>query len=105
MHPRDAVVGIRFWRYTRATVDVFRACLARGARDIALTDKLTSPLAEGAEVVLDADKRLLSFIDSAVASTTIVNVLMTLVAARNGKRVLKALTEREENWQKQRIYI
>lgn len=105
VQPRDAVVGITFWRYTRATVDVFRACLERGARGIALTDKLTSPLAEGAEVVLDADTRLSSFIDSAVAPTAMVNVLVTLVAARNRKRVLKALAEREENWQKQRIYI
>jgi DNA-binding MurR/RpiR family transcriptional regulator len=105
VRPRDAVVGITFWRYTRTTVEVFRACMARGARGIALTDKLTSPLADGAEVVLDADTRLSSFIDSAVAPTTIVNVLVTLVAARNRKRVLKALAQREESWQRQRIYI
>lgn len=105
VHSRDAVVGITFWRYTRATVDIFRACLARGARGIALTDKLTSPLAEGAEVVLDAETRLSSFIDSAVAPTTLVNVLVTLVAARNRKRALKTLAEREEGWRSQGIYI
>lgn len=102
---RDVVVGISFERYASATVDVFRACLAHGARGIALTDKATSPLAEGAEVVLEAQNRLSSFIDSYVAPTAVIDVLVTLVAAKRRRTVLRALADREETWRRHRTYL
>jgi DNA-binding MurR/RpiR family transcriptional regulator len=101
----DVVVGITFERYTRATVELFRACLAKGARGIALTDKATSPLAEGAEVVLEAQTRLSSFVDSFVAPTAMLNALVTLVAAKRRRRVLRALTRREADWQRHGTYL
>jgi DNA-binding MurR/RpiR family transcriptional regulator len=102
---RDVVVGISFERYATATVDVFRSCLAHGARGIALTDKVTSPLADGAAVVLEAQNRLSSFIDSYVAPTAVIDVLVTLVAAKRRRTVLRALTEREETWRRHRTYM
>ncbi len=86
-------------------MDLFRTCLARGARGIALTDKPTSPLAEGAAVVLEAQTRLSSFIDSYVAPTAVVNVLVTLVAAKRRRKVLRALAAREDEWQRHRTYM
>lgn len=105
VEPRDVVVGISFERYARATVELFRACLAQGARGIAITDKPTSPLAEGAEVVLEAQTRLSSFIDSYVGPTAIVNILLTLVAAKRRRKVLRALARREEEWRRHRTYL
>jgi DNA-binding MurR/RpiR family transcriptional regulator len=102
---RDVVVGISFERYATATVQLFRACLEQGARGIALTDKPTSPLADGAEVVLEAQNRLSSFIDSYVAPTALIDVLVTLVAAKRRRTVLRALTEREETWRRHRTYL
>lgn len=101
----DVVVGITFERYTRATVELFRACLAKGARGIALTDKPTSPLSEGADVVLTAQTRLSSFIDSYVAPTAVINALVTLVAAKRRRRVLRALAAREAEWRRHRTYM
>ncbi len=102
---RDVVVGITFERYARATIELFRACLGRGARGIALTDKPTSPLAEGAEVVLEAQNRLSSFIDSYVAPTALIDVLVTLVAAKRRRTVLRALADREEAWRRHHTYL
>lgn len=102
---RDAVVAISFERYTRATVELFRSALARGARGIALTDKPTSPLADGAAVVLEAQTRLSSFIDSYVAPTAVINALVTLVAAKRRRTVLRALAARENEWQRHRTYV
>lgn len=103
--PDDVVVGVTFERYTRATVELFRACLAKGARGIALTDKPTSPLAEGAEVVLEAQTRLSSFIDSYVAPTAVIDALVTLIAAKRRRKVLRALAGRESEWQRHRTYM
>lgn len=105
MEAGDVVVGITFERYTRATVELFHACLARGALGIAITDKQTSPLAEGAEVLLEAQTRLSSFIDSYVGPTAIINILVTLVAAKRRRQVLKALANREEEWRRHRTYL
>jgi DNA-binding MurR/RpiR family transcriptional regulator len=103
--PRDVVVALTFERYTRATVELFRACLAKGARGIAVTDKPTSPLAEGAEIVLEAQTRLSSFIDSFVAPTSLINVLVTLAAVKRRRKVLRALATREEDWRRNRTYL
>jgi DNA-binding MurR/RpiR family transcriptional regulator len=102
---RDVVVGISFERYASATVSLFRACLEQGARGIALTDKPTSPLADGADVVLEAQNRLSSFIDSYVAPTALIDVLVTLVAAKRRRTVLRALADREETWRRHRTYL
>lgn len=102
---RDVVVGLTFERYTRATVDLFRACLAKGARGIAITDKVTSPLAERAAVVLEAQTRLSSFVDSFVAPTALIDVLLTLVAAKRRRKVLRVLADREADWQRHRTYL
>jgi DNA-binding MurR/RpiR family transcriptional regulator len=102
---RDVVVGISFERYASATITLFRACLEQGARGIALTDKPTSPLADGADVVLEAQNRLSSFIDSYVAPTAIIDVLLTLVAAKRRRTVLRALADRENTWKRHRTYL
>lgn len=103
--PGDVVVGMTFGRYTRATVELFRACLAKGAQGIALTDTVTSPLAEGAAVVLEAQTRLSSFVDSFVAPTALIDVLLTVIAAKRRRRVLRALADREADWQRHRTYV
>jgi len=105
INERDVVVGISFERYASATVSLFRACLDQGARGIALTDKPTSPLADGADVLLEAQNRLSSFIDSYVAPTAIIDVLVTLVAAKRRRTVLRALTDREDTWRRHRTYL
>ena len=102
---RDVVVGISFERYASATVEVFRACLGQGAKGIALTDKATSPLADGADVVLEAQNRLSSFIDSYVAPTAVIDVLVTLLAAKRRRTVLRALADREQTWRRHRTYF
>jgi DNA-binding MurR/RpiR family transcriptional regulator len=101
----DVVVAITFERYTRATVELFHECLERGARGIALTDKPTSPLAERAAIVLEAQTRLSSFIDSYVAPTAVINALVTLVAAKRRRTVLRALETREADWRRHGTYI
>ena len=103
--PGDVVFALTFERYTRATVELFRACLAKGAQGIALTDKPTSPLAEGAEVVLEAQTRLSSFIDSFVGPTAVIDALLTLVATKQRRRVLRALAAREADWRRHGTYV
>jgi DNA-binding MurR/RpiR family transcriptional regulator len=101
----DVVFGMTFERYTRATVELFTTCVEKGARGIALTDKLTSPLAAPAEVVLESPTRLSSFIDSFVGPTAVINVLLTLIAAKRRRKVLRILEQREQDWRKSRTYL
>lgn len=101
----DVVFAMTFERYTRATVELFAACVEKGARGIALTDKPTSPLAAPADIVLESPTRLSSFIDSFVAPTAVINVLLTLIAAKRRRKVLRALERREQDWRRSRTYL
>ena len=64
------------------------------------------PAAAGANVlVLEAQNRLSSFIDSYVAPTAVIDVLVTLLAAKRRRTVLRALTDREDTWRRHRTYL
>jgi DNA-binding MurR/RpiR family transcriptional regulator len=96
--PGDVVVGISFERYARATIDLFDACVARGALGIAITDKATSPLARQARLLLMCQTSYLTFIDSYVAPFSLANAILTVLAVRRRRATTRALERMEEAW-------
>lgn len=101
---RDVAVGISFERYAKVSVDVFEACVARGATGIAITDKATSPLARTAAVVLTSQTRYLTFIDSYVAPFSLANAILTVLAARRRPDAMKSLARMEQAWREMHTY-
>ncbi|MFA9381224.1 MAG: MurR/RpiR family transcriptional regulator [Acetanaerobacterium sp.] len=75
----DVVLGISFSRYSRATVDAMRYAKGRGATAIAITDGLLSPLCDCSDVILFAQSKLPSFIDSFVAPLSLINALIIYI--------------------------
>ncbi|HEY8394647.1 MAG TPA: MurR/RpiR family transcriptional regulator [Thermaerobacter sp.] len=103
--PGDVVVGITFPRYARATAEAFRLAARRGARTILITDSVVSPLVEEASIVLTARSESPSFADSLVAPLSLINALITAVALGQPERVRAALSELEDIWEKQGVYL
>ena len=95
---RDVAVGISFERYARTTVDLFEACLERGATGVALTDKATSPLAARAKLILLSQTSYLTFVDSFVAPLSLVNAILTVMAVRHRGAATRALGRMERIW-------
>jgi DNA-binding MurR/RpiR family transcriptional regulator len=101
---RDVALGISFERYAKVSIELFEACLARGATGIALTDKPTSPLARKAAVVLMSQTHYLTFIDSYVAPFSLANAILTVLAVRQRAAATKSLARMEEVWRVMHTY-
>lgn len=100
----DVVLGISFERYARATIELFDACVTRGAAGIALTDKVTSPLARRATLILLCQTNYLTFIDSYVAPFSLANAILTVLAVRRRKVATVSLARMEHIWARMNTY-
>ncbi len=78
----DVMIGISFPRYSGDTVKAFRYAASRGAKNIAITDSLASPLAEYADNILMARSDMVSFADSLIAPMSVINALIVAVGLR-----------------------
>ena len=78
----DLVIGIGFPRYAAKTIDALEFSQDRGAKVVALTDSLLSPLATKADYTLIAQSNMASFVDSLVAPLSVINALIIAVGMR-----------------------
>ncbi|MDK2882645.1 MAG: hypothetical protein PWP58_981 [Bacillota bacterium] len=95
VRPEDLVIGISFPRYSRLTVEGFAYARDRGAKTLALTDSILSPLAPLADITLMAQSNLGSFIESFAAPLSMINALVTAVGRRDKEKTLACLDELE----------
>ncbi|MGI6597154.1 MAG: MurR/RpiR family transcriptional regulator [bacterium] len=102
--PEDLVIGISFPRYTRKIVEGFAYARVKGAKTLALTDNVISPLGQMADITLTARSSLGSFIESFVAPLSVINALLTAVGRRDKDKTLACLDELEELAQEHRIF-
>lgn len=100
----DLLIAISFPRYTRKTIDAAEFAHTRGARVLAITDSVMSPLARYATTVLTARSSIESFVDSFVAPLSLINALLTAVAQRAQVRTVTALERLEFEWRKYRVF-
>ncbi len=100
----DVAVAVSFERYARATVELFEACVARGAAGVAITDKPTSPLTDHAKAILMCRTHYLTFIDSYVAPLSLANAILTVLAVRRRRAATRSLARMEEAWDMMSTY-
>ena len=93
---RDVVVGISFPRYAKWTVEALRYARAQGARTIALTDAQLSPAAQIAEIPLVARVDSITFGNSYVGPSAIVDALVALVLGSKREAALARLNKIDE---------
>jgi DNA-binding MurR/RpiR family transcriptional regulator len=93
----DALVVVSFAPYSREALQVAQAAKAAGAKILAVTDSVASPLS------LLADETLLfsigspSFFPSIASGVALVEALLELLASRAGKAVVKRIEQTEAN--------
>jgi DNA-binding MurR/RpiR family transcriptional regulator len=101
---RDACVALSFRRYTRETVNIFRAIHNAGARTIALTDVELSPLTEHADLMLRVPVQSPSFYESRTAVLSLMNGLVFGIALRNHEDTVESLRKHELAWSQYATY-
>lgn len=102
--PEDLVIAISFPRYTKQTVDGAKYAKENGAQILALTDAITSPLAQFSDLTLTAHSEQISFIDTLVAPLSLLNALIIAVGNQNNGATAQVLSHLEDTWKRHEIY-
>ena len=100
----DLVIGIGFPRYAARTIDALDFAKDRGAKVLAITDSLLSPLASKADYTLIAQSNMASFVDSLVAPLSVINALIIAVGMREKENVANTFGSLEEIWTEYNVY-
>ena len=102
--PDDVFIGISFPRYSRRTVQACHYARTNGAKVIALTDSMQSPIAEGADHTLVARSDMVSFIDSLVAPLSLINALIVAVGLKKRGEIAQTYERLERIWDQYDVY-
>lgn len=100
----DVFIAISFPRYSRRTVSAARYAKSCGAKVIAITDSVASPLAEHADYLLLARSDMASFVDSLVAPLSLINALIVGVGLKNREEIAHTYHKLEYIWEEYNVY-
>ena len=90
-HPQDLLIAISFPPYAADTLQVCEQVRLRGAKRLAITDAFMSPVAKGADLVLEVnDAKLLGFRSLTSAMCLAQTLAMGLAFAKRTKRSTKS---------------
>ena len=100
----DAIVAISYPRYSQRTLSGVQFAFERGARVVAVTDSVSSPIVKYAESSLIAECDIGNFVDSLVAPLSIINALIAAIVKRNKDKAISAFESLEDIWDKHNAY-
>lgn len=100
----DLVIGIGFPRYAARTIEALSYAKSSGAKVVAITDSLLSPLAARADYTLIAQSNMASFVDSLVAPLSVINALIVSVGLREKEKISSTFSKLEEIWEEYQVY-
>ncbi len=100
----DTVVAISFPRYSTRIVNAVDFASRNGAKVVAITDGMSSPIAKPAYAALCAKSHMASFADSLVAPLSIINALIAAISKKKNDDVSAALTKLEHVWDEYHVY-
>lgn len=104
INDKDVLIGISFPRYSKQTVHAIAYAHKKGAKSIAITDSIESPIAADADNVLVARSDMVSFVDSLVAPLSLINALIVAVSIKNREVVAQNFAMLEEIWDEYDVY-
>lgn len=94
---QDAVIAISFAPYSREAMIVIEEAKAAGARVIALTDSIASPLALAADLQVLFSVESPSFFPSVAAAVAMVEALLELLVADGGEAIVQQIDHAEQH--------
>ena len=100
----DVVVAISFPRYSKRIIKAVEFAKSNGANVVALTDRVTSPIAKEADQLLTANSDMASFVDSLVAPLSIINAIVAAVTRKKRDEITERLKKLEEIWDEYDVY-
>lgn len=100
----DVMIGISFPRYSNAAIQAMTFAKRRGAKSIAITDSMSSPLVTVSDFVLIAKSDMATVVDSLVAPLSMINALIVATVLRLESEVKETFGVLENIWQEYDVY-
>ena len=100
----DVMIGISFPRYSTSTVDAVKFASNRGAKVIAITDSMASPVVKPADYVIIAKSDMASVVDSLVAPLSVINALIVATVLNKKDDVYVIFNDLENIWAEYEVY-
>ena len=101
---QDTIIGLSFPRYSSKAVKTMHFAHSRGAKVVAITDSVISPIADYATYLLLAHSDMATIVDSLVAPLSIINALIVAVSLKKMNSNVAVLEELEQLWEKYQVY-
>lgn len=98
---QDVLFVIGYPKYTRFTIQILEFFKEAGAKTIALTDSMSSPLAKRADYIILAKNRLKIYF---VTTITILNTLLVMISRNNPEAHIKLFEEENEVTKRLDVY-
>lgn len=102
---KDCFIGISFPRYSMRTLKAMEFANDRGAKVIAITDSIHSPMNLYSSCNLLARSDMVSIVDSLVAPLSLINALVVALCLKRPREVKKNLETLEETWNNYQVYL
>jgi DNA-binding MurR/RpiR family transcriptional regulator len=100
----DIMIGISFPRYSKKTVNALKFARKSGAKVIAITDSVSSPLVQESDYFLQARSDMASFVDSLVAPLSLLNALIVAVGLKKSDELKQTFDKLETIWDEYDVY-
>lgn len=100
----DVIIGISYPRYSRRTLEALDFSKEKGCKIISITDSLISPAAKESHIALIASSDMLSFVDSLVASMSLINALIVAIGMKKSKDIKSTFEDLEKIWTSYNVY-
>ncbi len=100
----DVIIGISFPRYSNAAIKAMNFAHRRGAKVIALTDSMMSPLCGLSDYVLIAKSDMASVVDSLVAPLSMINALIVATIIELDGKAEETFSRLESIWEEYDVY-
>ncbi len=100
----DVIIGISFPRYSKRIISALEYAKRQSAHIIALTDSVSSPIADLADDLLLAKSEMASFVDSLVAPLSIINALIVAIGKKKQTEVAATFAHLENIWDEYEVY-
>jgi len=101
---KDAMVAFSFEPYAQMTVDTVRYAAERRVKIVAVTDRIVSPIAEGASAVLIASNTGPTLFPSILPSMVVAHSLASLMIAAGGTATLDEIGKSEAQLKRLRTF-
>ena len=105
IQPEDVMIGISFPRYSTRTVEAMRIAHHAGAKVIAITDSVRSPLNAECDLCLTASTDMPSFVDSLAAPLSLINALIVALSLKKRDELHEHLNKLEDIWSQNKVYL